>query len=84
MNTIGTSLGSAFTTAANAINTGVEQVTRVAQDVHDATTARPVEGVGNLAESMTDFKRAEHLVAAGSKVVQAADEQVGTLLNITA
>lgn len=81
---IGSTMGSAFTAGAYAINQGTSQVQRAAQDVVDATTTRPVEGTGELAKPMTDLKQAEHLVKAGSKVVQAADSQVGTVLDITA
>lgn len=82
---IGSTMGSAYTVAANTINQGSTQAQQAAQEV--ATTAftdRPVEGTGDLAKPMTDLKQAEHLVAAGGKIMQAADEQVGTLLNIKA
>ena len=81
---IGSTAGSAFTSGAYAIDQGTNQARRAVQDVVDATTVRPAEGVGELAQPMTDLKRAEHLVAAGGKVVKAADEQLGTLINTTA
>ena len=81
---IGSTAGSAFTSGSYAIDQGSSQARRAAQDVVDATTARPVEGAGELARPMTDLKRAEHLVAAGGKVIQAAEEQIGTLINIKA
>ncbi|MEN9465725.1 MAG: hypothetical protein RL217_1906 [Pseudomonadota bacterium] len=81
---IGSTMGSAFTSGSYAISQGNNQVQRAAQDVVDATTSRPVEGVGDLSKPMTDLKQAEHLVKAGSKVIQAADAQTGTLLDIMA
>lgn len=82
---IGSSMGSTYTVAANTISQGNTQLQQAAQEV--ATTAltdRPVEGAGELVKPMTDLKQAEHLVSAGGKIMQAADEQVGTLLNIKA
>lgn len=81
---IGSTTGSSFTSGTYAISQGVSQASRAAQEVVEATTTRPVEGVGELSKPMTDLKRAEHLVAAGGKVVQAADEQLGTLIDIKA
>lgn len=81
---IGSTLGSTFTSGSYAISQGTSQAQRAAQDVVDATTGRPVEGVGDLSKPMTDLKQAEHLVKAGSKVIQAADTQTGTLLDIMA
>jgi exonuclease VII small subunit len=49
-----------------------------------ATTSRPVEGVGNLSSAMTDLKQGEQAVAAGSKVLEAADKQLGTLIDTQA
>lgn len=81
---IGSTAGSAFTSAAYAIDQGTSQVRRAAQDVVDATTTRPVEAPGQLAQSMTDLKQGEQLVSAGGKVLQAADKQLGTLIDIKA
>ncbi|QQD23449.1 hypothetical protein GJQ55_02650 [Venatoribacter cucullus] len=81
---IGSTAGSAFTSATYAIDQGTTQVRRAAQDVADATTERPTEAPGKLAESMTDLKRGELLVQAGGKVMDAADKQLGTLINTTA
>lgn len=81
---IGSTTGSAFTSATYAIDQGTTQVRRAAQDVVDATTDRPVEGTGELAKPMTDLKQGELLVQAGGKVMDAADKQLGTLINTTA
>lgn len=85
MNNIGSSVGSAYTIAANTINQGNAQAQQAAQEVAVASfTERPVEGAGEISKPITDLKEAEHLVSAGGKVMQAADEQVGTLLDIKA
>ncbi len=81
---IGSTTGSAFTSGAYAVDQGNVQVKRAAQDVVDATTSRPVEGVGNLSSAMTDLKQGEETVAAGSKVLEAADKQLGTLIDTQA
>lgn len=81
---IGSTMGSAFTAGATAVAQGVQQSTRAAQEVVDATTSRPVESTTKLVDPMINMQRSEHLVAAGSKVIQAADEQLGTLINIKA
>lgn len=82
---VGSTMGSAYTVASNTITQGTAQAQQAAQEI--ATTAfteRPVEGAGELSKPMTDLKQAEHLVAAGGKVMQAADEQMGTLIDIKA
>ena len=81
---IGSTAGSAFTSATYAIDQGNSQVRRAAQDVADAATVRPVESPGKLAESMTDLKEGEQMVQAGSKVLEAADRQLGSLIDIQA
>lgn len=81
---IGSTAGSAFTTATYGVSQGNEQVQRAAQDVVDATTARPVEGTADLASSMTDMKQGQQAVDANAKVIQAADKQLGSLIDIEA
>lgn len=81
---IGSTMGSSFTAGAQVINQGVAQATRASQEVVDATTARPVEQTSNVAESMVQLQQSEHLVAVGGKLVQAADQQLGTLIDIKA
>jgi len=81
---IGTTTGSALTTAASTVSQGMDQVKRTAQDVVDATTERPVEGAGKTAKAAIDLKQAEVAVEAGSKVMSAADKQIGTLIDISA
>ncbi|MAK92151.1 MAG: hypothetical protein CMI08_02655 [Oceanospirillaceae bacterium] len=81
---IGSTTGSAFTTAATAVTQGVDQVNRAAQDVVDATTARPVEGVGKTEKALTELKQGEVAVSAGAKVIEAADRQIGSLIDTSA
>ena len=81
---IGSTAGSAFTTASAGISQGTEQVRRAAQDVVGATTERPVEGADKLAESATDLKQAERSVEANAKVLEAADKTLGSIIDIQA
>ncbi|MDF1762929.1 MAG: hypothetical protein P1U57_05930 [Oleibacter sp.] len=81
---IGSTAGSSFTNAASNVVQVTEQVQRVAQDVADATTSRPVEGVGKLATAMTDLKQQEVQMSASVKVMQAADSNLGSLIDTNA
>lgn len=81
---IGSTTGSAFTSAAYAVDQGNTQVTRAAQDIADAATSRPVESVDKTASALTELKEGETAVAAGTKVLEAADQQMGTLIDIKA
>lgn len=81
---IGSTAGSAFTTATAGINQSTDQVKRTAQEVIGATTTRPVEGSGKLAEATTDLKQAERSVETNAKVVQAADKTLGSIIDIEA
>lgn len=81
---IGSTMGSSFTAGTQTIHQGIAQATRAAQEVVDSTTARPVEQTSRLHETMVNLRQSEHLVAAGGKIVQAADQQLGTLIDIKA
>jgi flagellar basal body rod protein FlgG len=81
---IGSTTGSAFTTASYGVSQGSDQVQRAAQSVADATTQRPVEGTGKLAAAMTDMKQGQQAVDANAKVMQASDQQLGTLIDTLA
>ncbi|MDK2777076.1 MAG: hypothetical protein KYX62_05395 [Pseudomonadota bacterium] len=81
---IGSTTGSAFSSGAYAVDQGTTQVRRAAQDVADATTERPVEGPGETADAMVELKQGQETVAAGAKVLEAADKQMGTLIDTTA
>lgn len=81
---IGSTAGSAFTTASYGVSQGADQVQRAAQDVAGASTARPVEGTANLASSMTDMKQGQQAVDANAKVIQAEDKKLGSLIDIEA
>lgn len=81
---IGSTAGSAFTTAASGINQGTDQVKRAAQEVVGASTSRPVEGTGKLSEAVTDLKQGERSVEANAKVLQAADRTLGSIIDVEA
>lgn len=81
---IGSTTGSAFMASGSAVVQATDQVYRAAQDVVDATTARPVEGAGDISSAMTDLKQGQQAVDANVKVLQAQNEALGSLLNTKA
>ncbi|WP_419811602.1 hypothetical protein [Bacterioplanoides sp.] len=81
---IGSTTGSAFTTASAGISQGTDQVRRAAQDVVDATTERPVEGPDQLAQAATDLKEGERSVEANARVLEAEDRTLGSIIDIQA
>lgn len=81
---IGSTAGSAYTTATQALDQGTMQVQRAAQEVVDATTARPVEGTGSVASAMTNLREAEVATEAGAKVVEAVDKTLGSVIDTQA
>ncbi|MEK9765203.1 MAG: hypothetical protein VW274_01870 [Thalassolituus sp.] len=81
---IGSTAGSTLTNASYGVSQANEQVTKAAQTVGETTTARPVEGTGDLASAMTDMKQGQQAVDANAKVMQAADRQLGSLIDIHA
>ncbi|WP_430460086.1 hypothetical protein ACQUQU_12805 [Thalassolituus sp. LLYu03] len=81
---IGSTTGSAFTAGSYAIDQGVSRVNRAAQDVVDATTSRPVEGVGETSSALVEMREGENSVKAGAKVVEAQDKALGSLIDIQA
>lgn len=81
---IGSTAGSAFTSAATGISQGIEQVRQAAQQVNDATTTRPVQDAPEVSEGLVNLREGERQVEASSKVLEAADQQLGTLIDIQA
>jgi predicted secreted protein len=81
---IGSTTGSTFATAAYGVSQGTEQVAKAAQTVVETTTERPVEGTGDLASAMTDMKQGQQATDANAKVLQAADRQLGSLIDTQA
>lgn len=81
---MGTSLGSSFSNAASSISESVKEVRQASQQVVESTTARPVEGTNKISDSLITMKENTNLVAANGKVIEAADNQLGTLIDINA
>lgn len=81
---LGTSVGATLSNAAAGISESVKEVRKASQQVVSSTITRPVEGTGEIAQPMLNMKENANLVAANGKVIKAADEQLGTLLDTQA
>jgi hypothetical protein len=81
---IGSTSGSSFSIATAGIQQSSEQVKQSAQQVVEATTARPAQGTVEATEALVKLKEGEQGIAMNAKVLEAADKQVGTLLDIQA
>lgn len=81
---MGTTVGSSFSTAASSISDSIKEVREASQQVVESTTTRPVEGSTEISKSLITMKESTNLVAANGKVIEAADQQLGTLLDVTA
>jgi len=81
---IGSTAGSTLASASYGVSQATEQVSKAAQTVVETTTERPVEGTGDLASAMTDMKQGQQATDANVKVMQAADRQLGSLIDIQA
>ncbi|MBU2711974.1 flagellar basal body rod C-terminal domain-containing protein [Zooshikella harenae] len=69
-------------TGLSGMNRGRSTVAEAAQDIASGTAVS--EGSGDLATSIVELKEGQHLFEASAKVVNVADEMLGTLLDITA
>lgn len=81
---IGSTSGSSFTIAAAGIQQNSEQVKQAAQQVVEATTTRPTQGAVEATEALVKLKEGEQGVALNAKVLESADQQLGTLLDVKA
>ena len=81
---IGSTSGSSFSIATAGIQKSTEQVREASQQVVAATTARPTQGSIEVTDALVKLKEGEQGVAANAKVLEAADKQIGTLLDIQA
>lgn len=81
---IGSTSGSSFSTATAGIQQSTEQVKQSAQQVVEATTARPAQGTVEVTDPLMKLKEGERAVEANAKVLEAADKQMGTLVDIEA
>ena len=75
-------LGSAFSAGLAGIQKGEQQVTQAAQEVASANTQRPVQATQDLAKSLTEEKEGQRQVEASAKVVDTANQTIGSLVDI--
>ena len=76
-------LSGAFNAGLAGIQKGQEQVTQAAQEVASANTQRPVQPSQDLAKSLTDEKQGQRQVEASAKVLDTANQTLGSLVDIT-
>lgn len=81
---LGSTSGSSFSIATVGIQQSGEQVKQAAQQVVEATTARPAQGTIEVTEALVKLKEGEQGVAVNAKVLEAADKQIGSLLDVQA
>ena len=72
-----------ITSSMNAISTGLDNLKHDAERIANAS-AKGGEDTADLAKAMVDMNVDRRQVEASVKVVQAVDEMLGTLLDITA
>ncbi len=76
-------IGGAFSAGLAGIQKGQEQINQGAQEVASANTQRPVQASQDIAKSLTEEKQGQRQVEASAKVVDAANQTVGSLVDIT-
>lgn len=74
--------GNAFSVGLASVQTGQRRVDQAGSDIANAG-ARTASSDA-LTDHLVDLRRGQHEVEAGAKVIQAADETLGTLLDIRA
>jgi hypothetical protein len=81
---LGSTSGSSFSIATAGVQQSSEQVKQAAQQVVEATTARPTQGTVEVTDALLKLKEGEQGVQVNAKVLEAADKQIGSLLDIEA
>jgi UDP-N-acetylmuramate-alanine ligase len=76
-------IGGAFSAGLAGIQKGQEQVTQGAQQVASANTQRPVEPNQDIAQSLMEEKQGQRQVEASAKVVDTANQTIGSLVDIS-
>lgn len=74
--------GNAFAAGLSSVQTGQRRVDQAGAEI--AGTATRSTSSDALADHLIDLRRGQHEVEAGAKVIQAADETLGTLIDIRA
>lgn len=81
---LGSTSGSSFSIASAGVQQNTEQVKQAAQQVVEATTARPAQGTVETTDALFKLKEGEQGVAANAKVLDTSEKQIGSLLDIQA
>lgn len=81
---IGSTLGSVMQTTATTVPPLTEDVQKATKQVDQASSDRPVEDVQSLSANVTDMKQGQQQSDANAKLVQTADEAVGSLIDTKA
>jgi len=81
---IGSTSGSAFTVATSGVQQGNQQVREASQQVVEATTTRPAQGIVEVTDPLLKLKEGERQVEVNAKTLEAADNNVGTLIDTLA
>ncbi|MGR6872760.1 hypothetical protein ACU6U9_15150 [Pseudomonas sp. HK3] len=74
--------GNALSAGLAGIQKGEQQLTQAAQQVASASTTRPVSPNQDVAKALIEEKESQRQVEASAKVVQAADQTLGSLVDI--
>jgi hypothetical protein len=81
---LGSTSGSSFSIATAGVQQSSEQMKQAAQQVVEATTTRPAQGTVEVTDALLKLKEGEQGMAANVKVLEAADKQLGSILDIDA
>lgn len=66
------------------IKASQQQLASTAQTVANATVSdMPMMNIADLTQQLVQMDQAQHLAMVGGKVVEAASENIGTLINTT-
>jgi flagellar hook protein FlgE len=76
-------IGGAFSAGLAGIQKGQEQVTQGAQKVASANIQRPEEPNQDIAQSLMEKKQGQRQVEASAKVVDTANQTIGSLVDIS-
>jgi flagellar hook protein FlgE len=74
--------GNAFSAGLAGVQTGQRRAEQAGSDIASATAGTASSDA--LTDHLVDLRRGQHEVEAGAKVIQAADETLGTLIDIRA
>jgi cell division septum initiation protein DivIVA len=81
---IGSTSGSSSSIATAGVQQSSEQVKQAAQQVVESTTSRATQGTIDATDALLKLKEGEQGVKLNAKVLDAADKQLGSLLDIEA